>query len=139
MRSEFLTPEFAADGQEAVEGIYPLGALRGRSAGAVVYETTFGDDSRPAAIKISRGDVVEAAETLERWRNSIKLSHPNILRTYAAGASATDDGPIIYVVMERGEESLAGVLAGRRLSESETEEMIAPVLVAIEYLHRNGY
>jgi hypothetical protein len=40
---------------------------------------------------------------------------------------------------ERAEESLAGVLARRRLSERETEEMLAPVLAALEYLHRNGY
>jgi hypothetical protein len=141
MRSEFLTPEFTADGHDAVEGIYPLGALLGRSAGGVVYETTFGegDDARAAAIKIARGDLEESGEILERWRNAATLSHPNLLRTYAAGASVVNDAPIIYVVMERAEESLAGVLARRRLSEEETLETIGPALAALEYLHRNGY
>ncbi|HWF09191.1 MAG TPA: protein kinase [Bryobacteraceae bacterium] len=146
MRSELLTPKFTADGEQTIEGIYPLGALRGRSAGGVVYETTFSEEEgasssgiKPAAIKIARGDLEESGEILERWRHAMTLSHPNLLRVYAAGASVVNDAPIIYVVMERAEESLAGVLARRRLSEEETLETIGPALAALEYLHRNGY
>jgi serine/threonine protein kinase len=139
MQSDFLTPEFVADGQEAVDGVYRLGALRGRSAGGVVYETTYGEDARPAAIKVSRGNQPESAGTLDRWRAAMTFSHRNLLRVYAAGKSVLNNETIIYVVTERADESLAGVLAQRRLAEEEVREMLGPTLTALEYLHENGY
>jgi len=141
MQSNFLTPEFVTDGQEAVDGVYPLGALLGRSAGGVVYETTYGEgeEARPATIKVARGDLPDAAEMLERWRGAMSFSHPNLSRIYAAGQSVLNDAPIVFVVQERAEESLAEVLAQRRLSEEEVREMLTPTLSAIAYLHGRGY
>lgn len=137
MQSNFLTPEFTAGGDEAVEGIYPLGALLGRSSLGIVYETRFSES--PAAIKVALANLPDSEEVLERWKAAMALSHPNLLRVYAAGTSMLNDSPIIYVVMERGEESLASVLAGRRLSEEEVREMLNPALSALFYLHRNDF
>ncbi|HEX4274901.1 MAG TPA: protein kinase [Bryobacteraceae bacterium] len=138
MQNEFLTPEFIADSEVTVDGVYRLGAILGRSAGGVVYETSFGDEKIPAAIKICRGDLIESAPLLDRWRGAMTLSHPNLLRIYAAGAALLHDAPVIYVVMERAEESLAGVLTRRRLSEDEVREMLAPTVEALGYLHKSG-
>jgi hypothetical protein len=135
-----MTNDFLARSlDQMVAGVYQRGALLHRSADCAVYETKFGDEALPAAIKIRRGDMADAERVVTRWRNAIKLAHPNLLRVYAAGSSMLDDVSIIYVVMERADESLAGVLAERPLSETETREMVAPALAALRYLHKNGY
>jgi serine/threonine protein kinase len=122
-----------------VAGVYRLGAVVRGSADGCIYETEFGDDRRPAVIRIAQLDPNEAERSEDRWRNAISLAHPNLLRVYAAGHSVMDDRPVSYVVMERADESLAGVLAERTLSEAEAREMLIPVLGALKYLHRNGY
>lgn len=122
-----------------VAGLYRLGAVIGRSAEGEVYETEFGDDSKPAVIKIRRGDTPDAEMLMQRWQHGIELSHPNLIRVYAAGSSVLHDVPVVYVVMEKAEESLAGVLQERALSEAETREMLTALLAGLRYLHKNGY
>jgi serine/threonine protein kinase len=125
--------------EKTVAGTYRLGAVLHRSAVGAIHETEFGDDGQPAAIKIRRGDTPEAEEQLARWHNAIDLAHPNLLRVFDAGSSVLYGAPIIYVVMERADESLEGVLAERALSEDETRELLEPALGALIYLHKNGY
>jgi len=110
-----------------------------RSVRGAVYETEFGDDNLPAVIKVREVDTADSERLLERWRDAIELMHPNLLRMCAAGTSVVDDVPVCYAVMERADESLAGVLAERALSEAETREMLVPALAALGYLHKNGY
>jgi serine/threonine protein kinase len=135
MTNDFLT----RSRDQIIEGTYRLGAVLHHSSTGAVYQTEFGDDARLAAIKIRRADTPDSEALLTRWRNAIELSHPNLLRVYAAGSSVLNGIPVIYVVMERAEESLAGVLAERPLSEAETHEMLAPTLAALRYLHKKGY
>jgi hypothetical protein len=121
-----------------VEGIYHLGAVMHYSSKGAVYETEFGDDARPAVIKTRRHET--GSEPLAAyWSNGIELAQANLLRVYASGHSVVDGVPVSYVVMERAEESLAGVLAERPLSEAETRGMLTDVLAALRYLHGNGY
>ena len=47
--------------------------------------------------------------------------------------------PVVYVVMERADQSLQGVVAERALTKSETREMLVPALEALQYLHKEGY
>lgn len=123
-------------------GDYRLGAVIKRSTSGTVYETEVrGDDgvTRPAAIKVRELDAEAATILVNRYRNAMPLEHPNLLRLYAAGTVATDGLMTVWVVMERADESLAGVLSERALSEDETGEMLEPALAALAYLHKNGY
>ena len=124
-----------------VDGVYPLGAPIRRSARSAVYETEVseGDGVVPAVIRIREVEPAEADELKERMRDAAELAHPNLLKIYASGASVVNEVPVFYVVMERADESLEGVLAERMLSESETREMLAPVLDVLGYLHKKGY
>jgi serine/threonine protein kinase len=124
---------------QVVGGLYHLGAVVRRSAAGSVYETEFGDDACPAVLKTRRVDTQESQRLAMRWENAVDLIHPNLLRMYAAGQSVVDDVPVSYVIVERADESLAGVLAERALSETETREMLIHVLAALRYLHKNGY
>ncbi len=127
--------------EELVDGVYPLGAPIRLSAHNAVYETEVseGDGVVPAVIRIREVEPAEAEELKARLRDAAELAHPNLLRVYASGSSVVNEVPVFYVVMERAEESLEGVLAERSLTASETREMLAPVLEALDYLHKKGY
>jgi eukaryotic-like serine/threonine-protein kinase len=122
----------------SVGGVCRLGAVLHQSAIGSIHETEFGDDVTPALVKI-RVETPDSARLVARWSNAIELAHPYLQQVYAAGYAVMDDIPIAYVIMERADESLANVLAERPLSEAETREMLAPVLAALIYLHKNGY
>jgi serine/threonine protein kinase len=134
MANEFLTPN-----AEIVDGLYRLGALINRSIRSTVYETEFGEDGLRAVIKIREYESPGSEELLERWRNAMELAHPNLLKIYATGSSALNGMPIVYVVMERADESLNSVLAERALTGDETRELLVPTVAALHYLHRKGY
>lgn len=120
-------------------GVYRVGRVLHQSGTGAIHETEFGDSGERAVIKIRRGDTPEAEELVGRWLKAVDLEHPNLLRVYAAGSATLYDVPVIYAVMERADESLAGVLAERALSEHETREMVVPAIAALRHLHSHGY
>jgi|SRR5579863_2342489 len=134
-----MANEFPTRNDEIVDGLYRLGALINRSIRSTVYKTEFGEDGLPAAIKIREYESPGSEELMERWRNAMELSHPNLLKIYATGSSALNGVPIVYVVMERADESLKSVLAERALTSDETRELVVPSVAALDYLHKNGY
>ncbi len=128
--------------EESVTGPYRLGPVIRRSPSSAVYETEFRSQdgqTRPAAIKVRELEPAAASTMVRRWHDAMNLQHPHLLPLYDAGTSAADDATIAWVVMERGEESLAGVLTGRALSEDEVGEMLPPTVDALAYLHKKGY
>jgi eukaryotic-like serine/threonine-protein kinase len=134
-----MVNEFLSRNDEIVDGAYRLGALIKRSIRSTVYKTEFGADGLPAVIKIREYEAPGSDELLERWRNAMELEHPNLLKIYAAGSSMLNGAPVVYVVMERADESLNGVLAERALTGDETRELVEPAVAALQYLHRKGY
>jgi hypothetical protein len=136
-----MVNECFAKNEEMVDGVYPLGAPIRLSAHNAVYETEIseGDGVVPAVIRIREVEPAEAEDLKERMRDAGELAHPNLLKIYAVGSSTVNEASVSYVVMERADESLEGVLAERALTESETREMLGPTLEALEYLHKKGY
>jgi hypothetical protein len=105
MANEFLTRN-----DEIVDGLYRLGPLISRSIRSTVYKTEFGEDGLRAVIRICEYESSSSEELLERWRNAMELAHPNLLKIYATGSSVLNGVPIVYVIMERADESLNRVL-----------------------------
>jgi hypothetical protein len=130
MKLNFLTQY--TDQQFA--GKYHFGRCLGCSTDGAVYETTV--DGTPAVIKLRQ---TETPELLEQWKDAAQLNHPHLIRILASGEDHLDEMAVKYVVMERADETLAGVLAERPLSEKETREMLEPALSALDYLHGRGY
>lgn len=128
--------------QAIIDGKYRLGAIIRRTVQSTLYETEVSEDregARPGVIRIRELNEENPGSMLNRWRDAIELSHPNLLRMYATGNAELDGVPVEYEVMERADESLAGVLAERSLSEEEVREMLDPAVHALEYLHMKGY
>ncbi len=65
-----------------------------------------------------------------------RIAH--LIRLFDGGVCRPESEGLLYVVMEYGEESLAGVLQERPLSAVEAREMLGPVLEALAYLHGEG-
>jgi eukaryotic-like serine/threonine-protein kinase len=124
---------------EIVDGLYRLGAVISRSIRSTVYNTEFGEDGLQAAIKIRECESPGSEELPARWRDAMELAHPNLLKVYATGSSVLDGVAIVYVVMERADESLNSVLAERALTGDETRELLVPAVAALQYLHKKGY
>ncbi len=109
---------------------YPLQRLLGSGEQSAAFLTG------NATIKLV---VAENAEhELARWERAARLSHPHLIRLFDGGDCQPESDGLLYVLMEYGEESLAGVLRDRPLNAAEVREMLGPVLEALAYLHGEG-
>jgi hypothetical protein len=119
-------------GEEVYCGSYKVGAVVRRTVASTVYDAT----GAQAVIKTKEEDIEALAQ---RWREDMKLDHPNLLNIFDAGTCTMEGREVAYVVMEKADVSLAAVLKDRALSRDEIEQMLKPTLGALEYLHKNGY
>ncbi len=124
-----------AEGQR-LDGMYNLGASLGGAEDSAVFPTQ-SQEGRPAAVKIWRGEDGDAA--LAGVREAAGLAHPHLIPIWATGRSELGGKPVVYAVMERADENLAGVLEARALSEAEIREMLSPALEALVWLHEKGF
>src|SRR5258706_8179562 len=98
---------------------YRLGKYLGGSDAGAVYATEYGADSRPAAIKLMQADESDWHRHLTRWAAIAQLSHPSLIGLFGSGHGEIEGIPLLYVVMERSDGDLAGVLPERPLTEIE--------------------
>ena len=123
----------------ALKGVGELGKLLDESTGRALYELDMEGSDQPSLIEIRRADRADSEARLLHWRELTELKHLNLLQNLTCGESILDGVPVVYVVSEYAEESLAGVLRERALSEQEAREMLQPVLSVLAYLHNKGY
>ena len=50
-----------------------------------------------------------------------------------------DDVRVLYVVMEYPEENLGQILPQRPLSSAEVDQMLAPTVEALSFMHQSGF
>jgi serine/threonine protein kinase len=133
--------EHPLTGQEAqlLPGVGGLGKQLEVTGESALYEAELEGSAGPVLVEIRPGGTPQAALQLNRWRNSLDLVHPHLLKLYRAGESVLAGEPVIFLVSERADESLAAVLQERPLSEQETREMLEPVLATLAYLHQSGF
>jgi serine/threonine protein kinase len=118
---------------------YLLGDYLGGSNSSAVYATGYGAEATPAAIKLIQADHSEWERQLAAWTTLTQLSHPRLIRLFDSGYSRIEGVPVLYVVMERADGSLSGVLPERPLTPVEAREMLTPALDALAYLHEHGF
>ena len=124
---------------QSVKGEFPLLRFLGSSRHGAVFLTK-GKAGMPelVAIKLIAADQASAPSQLQRWKKIEHLSHPHLLRIFESGECQLEGTPLLYVVMENAEESLAQVLPERALTSEEVREMLPPVLDALAYIHDQG-
>ena len=120
-----------------VDGVFRLDQYLGEGESGAVFRTDF--DGRKAVIKLIAADSPGSADRLARWQDAAKLEHPHLARILAFGRSVVAGTPVIYVVSDFADETLADVLAGRKLTPQEARDVLADALDALAYLHREGF
>ena len=124
---------------QIVDGKFPLLKWLGGSERGDVFRTQLpGKELQVAAIKLISPVFGNAEQQVSRWQMAATLTHPHLLRIYAAGQCKIGNNPLLYVVMEYAEEDLAQVLPARALTPEEARQMLPPLLDVLSYLHSRG-
>lgn len=127
-----------------LNGRYELGEVLGYGGMSEVRAARDTLLNRDVAIKILRKDLARNHNFLERFRrearNSARLNHPNIVAIYDTGESATDDGILAYIVMERLNGRTLRNLVGTEgpLPIKNALKISAQVANALDYSHQMG-
>jgi len=103
-----------------------------------IYETW--RDGHPAIVRLLSPETEgRASELVAGFAAGQKMRHPNLLEVYDFGEVRVHGTKCVYVVTERPDENLAGVLRQRALNENEARQILEGVIPALEYLHERGY
>ena len=124
---------------QAVNGKFRLRQYLGGSDHSAVFLTELGEqEPQKAAIKLIPAHPESAELQLSRWDLAAKLSHPHLMRLFQTGRCQLANLDLLYVVMEYAEENLSQILPHRPLTPAEAEDMLAPVLDGLAYVHGKG-
>jgi TonB family protein len=126
---------------KVVEGKYPLLELLGTGPRGLVFRTEFSGPSgrQSGVVKLIPTHSGNIEAELSRIRGVMELSHSNLIKIFEAGQCQNRGEAAIYIVMEYAEENLGQVVPSRALTVSETEQLLAPLLEALSYLHAKGF
>ncbi|HML16960.1 MAG TPA: TonB family protein [Bryobacteraceae bacterium] len=119
-----------------VDGVFRLDQCLGEGESGVVFRTGF--SRRQATIKLIPADGAEADAQLASWNAAARLNHPNLARILASERSSVNGAPVVYLVTEYADETMADVLAERFLTPTEARDVLASALDALAYLHSQG-
>jgi TonB family protein len=123
-----------------IDGRFTLLQWLGGSEWSGVYLTELqGPRSQKAAIKLIPADAGDAEAYIAGWAVTTTLSHPHLMRLFHTGRCQIDSAGLLYVVTEYAEEVLSEIIPERPLTPREANEMLAPVLDALFYLHEKGF
>jgi eukaryotic-like serine/threonine-protein kinase len=127
-------------------GRYDIVRVLGQGAMGVVYEGRDPNLDRRVAIKTVRVIGMGAEEILEyeqrfktEARSAGRLQHPNIVSVYDSNKHTDAHGQTAYIVMEfvQGEDLKHFLDQGKRFSLEQTAFMMADLLSALDYAHKN--
>ena len=124
-----------------VDGRFPLLSYLGGSDHSAVFLTLAHGgvvDAEKAAIKLIPADAADAEKQLLRWETASELTHPNLIRIFAAGRCELEGTAQLYVVEQYAEENLSQVLPQRALTAEEARVMLPPILRALQCVHDLG-
>jgi eukaryotic-like serine/threonine-protein kinase len=132
------------DQPRLVGGRYELGGVLGRGGMAEVHMGRDVRLGRNVAVKTLRADLASDPTFQARFRreaqSAASLNHPAIVAVYDTGEDLLNGTPLPYIVMEYVDGTTLRELlqSGRRLLPERALEIVAGVLQALEYSHRNG-
>lgn len=113
--------------------------LGGSDDSAVFRAEHSGGNPQKSAIKLTPTEYLDVDAQLSAWAQAARLSHPHLIRLFEFGRCQIDGVPLLYVVMEYAEETLAEVLPLRALSATEVSEMLQPAAEVLSTLHGVGF
>lgn len=97
-----------------------------------------GDRELVATALFRRLDGTGADRQVELWQTVRHLRDPHLNSPLGSGVTDLNGVRMPYVVLRQPEESLAGVLRERPLTQAETKDALLNVAKGLEVLHLNG-
>jgi TonB family protein len=125
---------------QVIADAFPLQQYLGGDGDHAVFLTEYGQPaSQKAAIKIVLGTTEDGELQIQRWSHAAKLSHRHLVRILTVGRWQAGNIPLVYLVMEYADESLAQVIPVRPLTAEETRQMLEPAISVLAYIHSQGF
>jgi outer membrane biosynthesis protein TonB len=121
-----------------VDGKFPLLEWLGGSADRGVF-LTVRQGIQTANIKLILASGSDADGYLEQWEAAKALSHPDLVQVMETGRYLIDGKDMVYVVTERAEGVLSGIIPRKALEPSKARAVFHPVLDALAYVHEQGF
>jgi TonB family protein len=124
---------------QVIADAFPLQQYLGGDGDHAVFLTEYGPTAQKAAIKIVLGTAGDGELQIQHWSRAAKLSHRNLLQIFTVGRWQAGDAPLVYLVMEYADESLAQVIPVRPLTAEEARQMLEPAVSVLAYIHSQGF
>jgi rare lipoprotein A len=120
-----------------VAGRYTLRTLLYAGSHQGEFAATASDTGeKPVSIALVEPEPGEAGEELAAINRARQLRHPNLLHILDAGECVVDGAPMLFIVTEAAESTLAGTLAAGPVPAPAA--LLEDVLAALEWLHGQG-
>jgi serine/threonine protein kinase len=117
---------------------FPLQKLLGSTSYSAVFLTQSPPpEPKNIAVKLITAGA-KADFQVSLLERASKLSHPNLLHLLPGGRCQLGALDLVFTFMEYVEEDFGRSLQDRPLSETETREMLRPLLEALSYIHSEG-
>ena len=120
-----------------VNGVFPLLEWLGGSARRGVF-LTVRKGTETACIKLITAAGPEADAYLSQWQVAKAMSHPDLARVLETGRCTIDGKEMVFVVTERAEAVLSGIVPRKALDPDKVRKFLEPVLNALMDLHEKG-
>ena len=120
-----------------IDGAFPLTRLL-RPEGRSAFFSTPNGSGKPTVIRLIESHFDDDL-ILSRWRGVAALDHPNLVRLKKFGKVEMDGAPLAYAVMEPADGNLGEIVAQRRLTVEETQEVAQSLVTALGTLHDSGF
>ncbi len=123
---------------------YELGETLGYGGMSEVHRGRDVRLDRDVAVKVLRADLARDPQFQHRFRreaqNAAALNHPAIVAVYDTGETASEYGPLPYIVLEfvDGRTLRDIVKTEGPMDEQRAMETMADVFAALDFSHRNG-
>lgn len=117
-----------------VDGKFPLLEWLGGWADRCVFLTVRHGIQR-ANIKLVQAGGAEAEARLANWQTAAALSHPSLVQLMESGRYNIHDTDVVYLVTEKADAFLSGVIPRKALHPSEAKAILDSIVDALAYLH----
>jgi serine/threonine protein kinase len=121
-----------------VDGRFPLLEWLGGWADRCVF-LTVRQSTHTANIKLIQASGFDADAYVAKWEGAKTLPHPCLVELMETGRYRLHDTDVAYVVTEKADTFLSGIVPRKALNASEVAEILGPVVDALAFLHEKGF
>ena len=121
-----------------VDGRFPLLEWLGGWADRCVF-LTVRQSTHTANIKLIQASGFDADAYVAKWEGAKTLPHPCLVEMMETGRYRLHDTDVAYVVTEKADTFLSGIVPRKALNASEVAEILGPVVDALAFLHEKGF